>query len=158
MIITESHSINMFTESAIKVQNDEDMLIAELIYIKVLVKLQNQSVDALIKNSAKFSLVKTADTYFITSQKVISIREHCHTQMQNSNSATIIRVSDCDWAAVFQTWRKFKATDEYKNVNSKLKKKLLDQIRDNLMIERFNLKKSDMCYWSLTFIICYAFD
>ena len=77
------------------------MLIAELIYIKVLVKLQNQSVDALIKDSAKFSSVKTADTYFIISQKVISVREHCHTQMQNSNSAAMIKVSDCDWAAVF---------------------------------------------------------
>ena len=59
--------MNVFTELTIKVQNDEDMSIAELIHIKVLVKLQNQSVDTLIKNSAKFSSVKTADTYFITS-------------------------------------------------------------------------------------------
>ena len=158
MIITESHSMNVFTELTIKIQNDEDILIAELIHIKALVKLQNQSVDASIKNSAKFSSVKTADTYFITSQKIISVREHCHTQMQNSNSAAIIRVSNCDWAAVFQTQRKFKATDEYKNINLKLKKKLLNQIRDDLMIERFNLRKSDMCYWSLTLVICYALD
>ena len=33
--------MNVFTESAIKVQNNENMLIAELIYIKALIKLQN---------------------------------------------------------------------------------------------------------------------
>ena len=81
---------NVFAQLTITIQNKHNLSIAKLVSLRAQVKKEAHSVSVSMKNLAVFSSVKSANAYFTTSQKIISVRECQHKMIKNLNDTVMI--------------------------------------------------------------------